>query len=380
MTFLAFESPVAAGRAATHSPSRAFEMTRVTRRTPAPAPIAAAIAPSAPATAAATSPSSDDAPERWCLCGELHTGPYEPRWSCVENTRLVEVFCEPDMRDAVSRLGSGRTREAMDANLEDPWVAIANRYNMPAYKPDNAFPPSHPHHAELATMEPGNIRLMHSRPPHKLKKSFSDLKRQLTSVTNNYEKSGQNNPDKTENDFTGGDVSLLYCWLRLDDVGLLEDFGTRRLPGDAGAEDGSPPLVLDDDAPVTDAPPTAHAAPAAAPQPKRRRSDAARTAKHVLPAAAAPEGATMDQVLQGLLVNSLANITSIARPPPPPPPPQHDAKTTEEEKTVEMCIGLLNSNISEEQKAAVVARTLDVIDRRVARCNPSTTSAGDDEF
>ena len=92
----------------------------------------------------------------------------------------------------------------------------------------------------------------------------------------------------------------------------------------------------------------------------------------------------MDQVLQGLLVNSLANITSIARPPPPPPPPQHDAKTTEEEKTVEMCIGLLNSNMPEEQKAAVVARTLDVIDRRFARCNPSVTSAGDvdadDEF
>jgi hypothetical protein len=172
MTFLAFESPVAAGRAATNSPSRAFEMTRSTRRNPAPAPIAAAIAPSAPAAAAATSPSSDDASERWCLCGELQTGPYEPRWSCVENTRLVEVFCEPDMRDAVSRLGSGRTREAMDANLEDPWVAIANRYNMPVYKPDNAFPPSHPHHAELATMEPGNIRLTHSHPPHKLKKSF----------------------------------------------------------------------------------------------------------------------------------------------------------------------------------------------------------------
>jgi hypothetical protein len=67
-------------------------------------------------------------------------------------------------------------------------------------------------------------------------------------------------------------------------------------------------------------------------------------------------------------------------PPPPPPPPQHDAKTTEEEKTVEMCIGLLNSNMPEEQNAAVVAMTLDVINRRVARCNPSVTSAGDDEF
>jgi hypothetical protein len=154
-------------------------------------------------------------------------------------------------------------------------------------------------------------------------------------------------------------------------VGLLEDFGTRRLPGDAGAEDGSPPLDFDDDAPVTDAPPTAPAAPAAAPQPKRRRSEAARPAKHVLPAAAAPEGATMDQVLQGLLVNSLAGLTSMARPPPPPPPPQRDAKTTEEKDTVEICISLLNSNMPEEQKPAVVARMLAIIDRRVARCNPS---------
>ena len=92
----------------------------------------------------------------------------------------------------------------------------------------------------------------------------------------------------------------------------------------------------------------------------------------------------MDQVLQGLLVNSLAGLTSMARPPPPPPPPQRDAKTTEEKDTVEICISLLNSNMPEEQKPAVVARMLDVIDRRVARCNPSATSAGeadaDDEF
>ena len=47
----------------------------------------------------------------------------------------------------------------------------------------------------------------------------------------------------------------------------VADFGTRRLPGDVGHEDGSPPAH--DDAPGADAPPTVSAAPAA----KRRRSE-----------------------------------------------------------------------------------------------------------
>jgi hypothetical protein len=38
---------------------------------------------------------------------------------------LVEVFCDESMRDAAGRLGSGRTREAIDANVEDPFVAMA---------------------------------------------------------------------------------------------------------------------------------------------------------------------------------------------------------------------------------------------------------------
>ena len=85
----------------------------------------------------------------------------------------------------------------------------------------------------------------------------------------------------------------------------VADFGTRRLPGDVGHEDGSPPAH--DDAPGADAPPTVSAAP----PPKRRRSEPARTATHVVPAPAATTGVTLDHALSATLVVVLLKLAGM---------------------------------------------------------------------
>lgn len=208
-------------------------MARSKRRNPASGATAAAAAAAPPGD---PSPPNDGAPPHepapvQCLCGDEHTGTYAPHWSGMEYTRLVEVFCDESMRDAVGRLGSGRTREAIDANVEDPFVAMARLYNSASFKPDNMLPAV----AECAAIQPGNLRFHHTRTLEKLKEKYKELKKNISVVQGNYEKSGQNDPDKTEADFTD-DKPLLYCWLRLDAAGFLEDFGTRRLPGDIGAE------------------------------------------------------------------------------------------------------------------------------------------------
>ena len=123
--------------------------------------------------------------------------------------------------------------------------------------------------------------------PQTLQKKYGELKKNLTTVISNYEKSDQDDPDKTENDFADTETALLYCLLRLDQKGFLVDFGVKRLPVDTRAEDGSPPN--DDDAPGAD--------PAAAAS-KRRRSKPVPTAIYVLPASAATAGTSMDQELQ----------------------------------------------------------------------------------
>jgi len=226
-TLLAFESPDAAARA-WHNHARTFElMARSRRRNPASGATAAAAAAAPPGD---PSPPNDGAPPDepapvQCLCGDEHTGTYAPHWSGMEYTRLVEVFCDESMRDAAGRLGSGRTREAIDANVEDPFVAMARLYNSASFKPDNVVPA-----VECAAIQPGNVRFHHTRTPNKLKEKYKELKKNISVVQGNYEKSGQNDPDKTQADFTD-DKPLLYCWLRLDAAGFLEDFGTRRLPG-----------------------------------------------------------------------------------------------------------------------------------------------------
>ena len=90
----------------------------------------------------------------------------------------------------------------------------------------------------------------------------------LTTGVSNYEKSGQNDPDKSERDFTGWDLALEYFWLTLDAMNMLTDFGTKPLPGEAAAEDGSPPA----DNGGGDEDTGADIAVTATPAPKRRRS------------------------------------------------------------------------------------------------------------
>lgn len=124
MSMLAFESPIAAVFAFEpgHShPRTIFEMAPPgTRRTPAPAEPAVPT----PAADAATPAPAQTSPPIKCLCGEIHTA--GKHWQAGhEDVRLVEVFVSEIARDHVSRLGSGRTREAMDADLEAPWEAFA---------------------------------------------------------------------------------------------------------------------------------------------------------------------------------------------------------------------------------------------------------------
>jgi hypothetical protein len=109
-TLVAFESPVQTA-SAWHNHARAFVIitARSSRRNPASGATAAAAAetpPGDPSPPDGGSPSNEPAPEK-CLCGDEHTGTYAPHWSTMEYTRLVEVFCDETMRDAVGRLGSG---------------------------------------------------------------------------------------------------------------------------------------------------------------------------------------------------------------------------------------------------------------------------------
>jgi hypothetical protein len=141
----------------------------------------------------------------------------------------------------------------------------------------------------------------------------------------------------------------------------VADFGARRLPGDVGHEDGSPPAH--DDAPGADAPPTVSAAP----PPKRRRSEPARTATHVVPAPAATTGLSLDQALSVTLVCVLHKLAGMQAPPPPPPPPPTDASSSEDRKTVELIIMGMKSAASDACKEKLFETLLRVIDKRIAR-------------
>jgi hypothetical protein len=354
---LAFESPVAAACAWHNDARTIFEMARSKRNKPATAAAVAVAADASAAPGGASPEESEPEPAReQCLCGDVHTGLYNPTWAQVEYTRLVEVFCDSSMRNAVSRLGSGRTREAIDANLEDPWVSMTALYNSPNFKPDNAID-----EPKCAECQPGNLRFHHTRTPDKLKEKFKELKKNLSVVTGNYEKSGQNDPDKTAADFCGDDAPLLYCWLKLEKMRFLEDFGVRRLPDDVGHEDGSPPEH--DDAPGADAPPTVPAAPAAA---KRRRSEPARTATHVVPAPAATTGLTLDHALSAMAVGLLPSLPGLQQPKAPPPPT--DALSTEDRETVELIVMGMNA-ASDACKEKLGETLRHVIDMRIARVN-----------
>ena len=367
---LAFESPVAAA-CAWHNDARTFfQMARSKRKKPATAAAVAGAADAAAAPGGASPEGAEPEPVPvQCLCGDVHTGTYVVRWASMEYTRLVEVFCDPSMRDAVSRLGSGRPRDALDAKMDKPWVSMAALYNDPAFKPDSSVTKP-----KCAECEPGHLRFHHTRMPDTLKDKYKELKKNLTVVTANYEKSGQNDPDKSEADFCGEDAPLLYCWLKLEKAGLLQDFGVRRLPDDIGHEDGSPPA--DNDAPGADAPPTVSAAPAA-PAPKRRRSEPARTATHVVPAPAATSGVSLDHALSATLVGVLPRLAGMQAPPPPPPPT--DALSAAEDKVVELlCMGM---NVADDANKKMLGETLrHVIDKRIARVNAMATSGGDDEM
>ena len=161
-------------------PRRTFEiMARSKRRNPASgatAAVAAQAPPGDPSPPDGGAPPDEPAPVK-CLCGDEHTGTYAPHWAAVEYTRLVEVFCDDSMRDAVGRLGSGRTREAIDANVEDPFVAMARLFNSASFKPDYMVSA-----VECATMEPGNVRFHHTRSPEKLKEKYRELKKNLSVV------------------------------------------------------------------------------------------------------------------------------------------------------------------------------------------------------
>jgi len=138
----------------------------------------------------------------------------------------------------------------------------------------------------------------------------------------------------------------------------VADFGTRRLPGDVGHEDGSPPAH--DDAPGADAPPTVSAAP----PPKRRRSEPARTATHVVPAPAATTGVTLDHALSAMMVGLLPSLPGLQQPKAPPPPT--DALSTEDRETVELIV--MGMNAASDACKEKLGETLQhVIDMRIAR-------------
>lgn len=219
MSILAFESPVAAVYSFEpgHSnPHTIFEMAPTgTRRNPAPAPPAA----QAPAVDAVT-PSPTQAPlETRCMCGAQHTA--IPHWKTgVEVVRLVEVFVSNPARDAVSRIGSGRTRDTMGANLEDPWNVLAHLYKDPVINPCNVLP----NETGLDVVDPESLEFCHTRRPCKLKDKWKELVKNLTVCVSDYEKSGQNDPDKKKDSVPNKDPCIMYCWLRLEKAQMLKEF------------------------------------------------------------------------------------------------------------------------------------------------------------
>ena len=204
----------------------------------------------------------------------------------------------------------------MDASTPNPWLSIANLYNSLSFKPDNRFAASHSH---LADLDPGDPTKHHTRDAKKLKTKLGEMRKKLTTAVSNYEKSGQNDPDKSERDFTGGDLALEYCWLTLEAMNMLTDFCTKRLPGEAAAEDGSPPA----DNGGGDKDTGADIAVAAAPAPKRRRSAQHPTTHMPPPPVRAP--ATEDDafsaamktfMFQGIQLQQQALSKNIAQPEP----------------------------------------------------------------
>ncbi len=78
---------------------------------------------------------------------------------------------------------------------------MAALYNNPAFKPDSSVT-----EPKCAECEPGHLLFHHTRTPDTLKDKYKELKKNLTVVTANYEKSGQNDTDKTEADFCSEDA------------------------------------------------------------------------------------------------------------------------------------------------------------------------------
>lgn len=301
----AFESPAATAHRAHSSPHEIFKMT-TTRRTPAPA-------------RAAAPPS----PPQQCLCGEFHDQIYALHWKNVEYVRLVEALVDPSVRDAFTVICEGRTRDGMDANTPDPWLSISNLYSSPSFKPDNRYALEHSH---LADLDPGDPTKHHTRDAKKVNEKWGEMRKKLTTAVGNYEKSGQNDDNKSGADFTGGDLALEYVWRRLADMNMITDFGTKRLDPEAAAEDGSPPPDGDGGSPPPDDEDTgADPTPAPAPAPKRRRS-AQRPATHFPPPpprAPATEddafsAAMKTFMLQGIQLQQQALSKSAAQPEPNP--------------------------------------------------------------
>ena len=313
-------------------------MPTATRRTPAPA-------------RAATPEAACDAtgsPPQPCICGEVHERTYAVHWLNMEYTRLVEALVDSSVRDAFTVICEGRTRDGMDANTPDPWLSIANLFNSLSFKPDNRFALEYSH---LADLDPGDPTKAHTRDAAKVKAKWGEMRKKLTTAVSNYEKSGQNDPDKGARDFTGGDLALEYCWRTLEAMKMLSDFGTKRLPGEAAAEDGSPPPDDDGGDVGSDEDTGADPTPAAAPAPKRRRS-AQRPATHIPPPPPrAPvteddafSAAMKTFMFQGIQLQQQALSKSAAQPEP---------NTASSDAGLQLAFAALRENLDDESRRLI---------------------------
>ena len=200
-------------------------------------------------------------------------------------------------------------------------------------------------------LNPGDPTKHHTRDAAKVKAKRGEMRKKLMTAVGNYEKSGQDDPDEGARDFTGEDLALEYCWRTLEAMKTLTDFGTKRLLGEAAAEDGSFPPDDDGGDVGSDEDTGADPTPAAAPAPKRRRS-AQRPATHKPPPpplAPATEddafsAAMKTFVFQGIQLQQQA-LSKIAAQPEP--------NTASSDAGLQLAFAALRENLDDESRRLI---------------------------
>eukprot|EP00951_Prasinocladus_malaysianus_P020851 scaffold171517_cov20-Prasinocladus_malaysianus.AAC.1 len=175
-----------------------------------------------------------------CYCGEVHSKG-RPRISPTsELTRLVEVYCSPDLRPHLSQHLQGDERPALDdgTGRKTFWLHVAELFNQV----DQPFEPFTDEHTAGDRAQKLDCKLVHFRDAEYLKTQWNNLIKAVTEYFGSWTKSGQQDPSNFW-DFCKGDRVSYYAMKRLWGTNLM--YATCQVvPAeeayDAGVETGDP--------------------------------------------------------------------------------------------------------------------------------------------